>query len=730
MNLDRILRNILIVGIFLVPFIPFIVSSSLFFPFITGKNFAFRILIEILLGSWIILALRDVTYRPTFSWIAVAVTAFVGIIAIADFTGVNPMKSIWSNFERMEGLVTLIHLLAYFFIASSVLKTQKLWTQFFNTTVIASAFMVLFAFVQLAGGAEINQGGVRVDGRLGNATYMAVYMLFHIFITALLLIKWRGGNMMRYVYGGLIFAQVVVLYFTATRGAILGLIGGVFLAALLILLFERNRPVVKKVGIGMILGMVLLVGGFFAIKNTEFAQNSPILSRFTSLSVESIQNQPRWTIWGMALEGAKERPLLGWGQENFNLVFNKYYQPELYGQEPWFDRVHNIFLDWLIAGGILGFLAYISMSLALLWYIWFKKSSEMESLEKILLTSLLAAYSFHNLFVFDNLISYIFFFTILAYVHTKVKEPQKDGSLLSKEVKTNVVYGMVTPIVIVLVVFSLYFFNAKGIQAGSTLIQAIIPHTEEAGGISRNLELFREALAYDSFANQEIREQLVQATTRIYGMNVSEEIKKEFFDLAFYEMNEQIKQAPNDARHELFMGSFLDSFGQKEAAGQHFARAVELSPNKQMGHFALSLNLIQLGRAAEAVTLLEDTLALDENFTDAHIMYANAAIYARDFTLADKILNDRFGTVLVNNNHILQAYMNTGQLSRVVDMWKERISQNPENHELHLALAGVYIQTGERYLAISEIEKAVELVPEFKAQGEYFIQEIRAGRNP
>ena len=160
--------------------------------------------------------------------------------------------------------------------------------------------------------------------------------------------------MVRYVYGGLILLQIVVLYYTGTRGAILGLIGGVFLAALLILLFERNRPVVKKVGIGMVLGMILLVGGFFTIKNTEFAQKSPILSRFTSLSVESIQNQPRWTIWGMALEGAKERPLLGWGQENFNLVFNKYYQPELYGQEPWFDRVHNIFLDWLIAGGILG----------------------------------------------------------------------------------------------------------------------------------------------------------------------------------------------------------------------------------------------------------------------------------------------------------------------------------------------------------------------------------------
>ena len=83
MQFAKILRNIVLVGIFAIPFIPFIVSTELFFPFITGKNFAFRIIIEIIFASWLLLAIRDVSYRPSFSWIFTIVAAFVGFIALA-----------------------------------------------------------------------------------------------------------------------------------------------------------------------------------------------------------------------------------------------------------------------------------------------------------------------------------------------------------------------------------------------------------------------------------------------------------------------------------------------------------------------------------------------------------------------------------------------------------------------------------------------------------------------
>ena len=133
LTFNTILRYLLIGGIFLIPFIPFYVAQGMFFPFITGKNFAFRILVELMLGGWFMLAWRDPRYRPRFSWILAAYTLFMGVTIIADLFGENLFRSFWSNFERMDGLVNYLHFFAYFLIISSVLHTERLWQRFFQT---------------------------------------------------------------------------------------------------------------------------------------------------------------------------------------------------------------------------------------------------------------------------------------------------------------------------------------------------------------------------------------------------------------------------------------------------------------------------------------------------------------------------------------------------------------------------------------------------------------------
>lgn len=186
MSTNKIINHTLVFGLFLVLFLPFIVADSQLFPFITGKGFVFRILVEILFGVWLVGLVWNAELRPRFSWIMGTVLTFVVIIAAADIFGVSPYKSFWSNFERMEGLVTLLHLLAYFLIAGTVLNIRSRWQAFFNISVVASVMMSIYAFFQLGGEIVINQGGVRVDGTFGNAAYLAVYMLFNFFITTFL----------------------------------------------------------------------------------------------------------------------------------------------------------------------------------------------------------------------------------------------------------------------------------------------------------------------------------------------------------------------------------------------------------------------------------------------------------------------------------------------------------------------------------------------------------------
>ena len=172
------LRNGVIAGVFALPFLSIIVATAMFFPFITGKAYVFRVIVELIFGLWAILAVRDAAYRPKFSWILAAFGTFIAVLTLADVFGDNFNRSFWSNYERMEGLVTHLHLLAYFVVAISVLNTEKLWDRFFHVSLGVAFFVALYSTIQLAGEMVINQGGVRADGTLGNATYLAVYMSF------------------------------------------------------------------------------------------------------------------------------------------------------------------------------------------------------------------------------------------------------------------------------------------------------------------------------------------------------------------------------------------------------------------------------------------------------------------------------------------------------------------------------------------------------------------------
>ena len=200
--------------------------------------------------------------------------------------------------------------------------------------------------------------------------------------------------------------------------------------------------------------------------------------------------------------------------------------------------------------------------------------------------------------------------------------------------------------------------------------------------------------------------------------------------MAVDELVKQIESAPGDARLELFIASLLDSYQQYDDAAAHFKRAHELSPNKQTIRFALGLNYLNRGENEKALELFRETVELAPDFETAHIMLAIAAIYSQDFELSDQVLLDQFGTVIVNNDRILRAYFDSGQLTRVRDIWKLRAGESPGNFQYGASLAAVYLQLDERELAIFELERLIKLDADFKEQGEFLISEIRAGRNP
>ena len=61
---------------------------------------------------------------------------------------------------------------------------------------------------------------------------------------------------------------------------------------------------------------------------------------------------------------------------------------------------------------------------------------------------------------------------------------------------------------------------------------------------------------------------------------------------------------------------------------------------------------------------------------------------------------------------------------------KKRIEKDPTNLQHRINLAAIYLQAGQREMAVATLQEIIILDPSFKEKGEYYIKEIRAGRNP
>ncbi len=726
---DRILLWLARIGVFLMPFIPLIISGSMFFPFITGKNFAFRIIVEIIFAAWLLLALREPRFRPKRSAFLWSILAFLFVVLLADIFAENPFKAFWSNFERMEGFITLLHLGAYFIVASSVLDSEKLWHRFFATSVGVSAFLGIYGILQLAGKVVINQGGVRLDGTFGNAAYFAGYMLFHIFLTLFLIFRHKISLAGKYLYGGAFLLQAFTLIFTATRGAGIGLVGGLFLSALLIAFFGMENKRVRRGAALFAVVLVLLVGGLFAGKEKTWVRDNPVLTRFASISVQ--EAGPRFMVWGMAWQGFKENPILGWGQEGFNYVFNKYYNPNMWAQEQWFDRTHNILLDWLIAGGLLGLLAYLSLYGFLLYYIWRGAlpagAPPFSLVEKSILTGLLAGYFIHNLFVFDNIGSYLLFFSLLAFFgsRTGTAIPRLEGFPVLRKGQPYYITGAC---MLIALAGTVYFFNIRGISVSRALIEGLKEHPTK--GVVENLAAYRRAFARDTIGSQETAEQALQsAITVANAPSLPQEFKAEFIAFGEEVIARELRRAPRDARLQVFLGMFYNRLGRSADAVPSLEKAHALSPNKQTIAFELASTYLNVGKTTEALALLQKAYESAPKFSSARMTYAVAAIYAKQFELAAELLNPVVDAA-ISDERVVKAYYDVKQYGKVLDIWKARVAKDPSNPQAQVSLGAAYLLNGERQRSIAALQKASELNPAFKEQAEAYIKEIRAGRNP
>ncbi len=449
MNIFSFSKFFIIAAVFAVVF----VTPSTLFPFIVGKYVWFRTTIDLALIfflSGLLFSNDGPAYlervkRIFRSPLAIAVTVFVGVFLLACVFSLNPSFSFWSNFERGEGGLQILHLYLFFLLLLALFRKEEDWWKIFGWSLVAGVGLSLYGFAAASAvsgfvGANFHDPGFRFQGSLGNPAYVATYLIFSFaYIFYLFVSKYRMRFKPFCVWALLavtaLFAVVFVL--AATRGASLGLIAGViaFVGYLTFAYRTRWHGLLVKITVGLLAVVLFLI----VFQGSAFVQRIPG-ARLFDISFSANTFRDRVTIWKMAWDGWKARPILGWGPEQFIQVFDRYFNTAYFnptqGFGSWFDRAHSLIFDYLAETGILGFLSFASIFVVL--YVMFFRSarSQIESrtheaakketdhtvrmLTNAIIFSLPFAYIVQGLVLFDILPTYLNVFLFLAFAAYKL----------------------------------------------------------------------------------------------------------------------------------------------------------------------------------------------------------------------------------------------------------------------------------------------------------------------
>ncbi len=432
--------------LYLVPFSAVIVSRSTLFPFIVGKYVFFRTTVALaaifFMWNWainskqkLVTSKQELVNRNQKSVLVtsyqflitnalvIAVSIFALIYIISGFFGYNPSFSFWSNFERGEGGLQMLFLLIYFLLLTVIFKDDESWQKMLTAASWAAALVVGYGVGAILGIDRFVGEGfcARFAGSLGNSAYLGTYMLFAIFYALYIAIQnlqtYKLKNLKTLTWFGLAFVFVIFLLLSQTRGAFLGL-GIAIIFGLFYLFF--NLSVSKKIRlISLSLAAILIISGSLAIKfRNSINLSMPFCgeqgTRLLDVSLSTQNFQTRLWLWQQSIIIFKEKPVFGWGMENFNVAFEKHYDPRF---EVWYDRAHNIFFDYLVMTGILGLLSFVGIFIVYYWQFFKAQKSILSPYQSALLFSLPVAYLVQGLVLFDVLPIYINLFLFLAFAN-------------------------------------------------------------------------------------------------------------------------------------------------------------------------------------------------------------------------------------------------------------------------------------------------------------------------
>ena len=446
----------------------FLLDNTLF-PFIVGKALYARTLTEIIFGLWLILAFNYPSYRLPRSWLLVAFAVWLGVSLLAGIAGVSIQRSMWSTYERMQGIVDLFHWFLLAVVMTSVFRSMLSWRLLLNFNLGVSLVMALVGVAERYDRwpfefYDFLEAGPRLDITLGNATYVGAYMLVNVFIgLALLSQSFRlslapevsrtaqrrrrrrraraeatGYSLVwwRLFWVTVIAMDLWMLWLSGTRGAFwIGLPAGLAAFGVGYIMWGRVMAL-RRASLYLVGGLAALGLIFVLVKDTAFverlADRSVMAQRITTIGLDDGSVKGRLNSTKTGFLGYAARPVLGWGPENYIVAWGRYFDGDP-GVRATFDQAHNKLMEELSTKGSIGFLSYIALWAIMLWVVSraVRRQDAHEQLFTLFMGAALVGYFVQNLFLFDTpatALQFVLLLAFVAYLETTLHEPAADSA--------------------------------------------------------------------------------------------------------------------------------------------------------------------------------------------------------------------------------------------------------------------------------------------------------------
>jgi len=728
-GLENICLFVITWGMRFIMFAPLIVLRSSFFPFVAPKTIFFNSAVEILLIFYLLLAIHIPRYRPKINILTISLALFLAVLVLTSLTGINFSRSFWSTYERMTGLFTFFHLFAFFVILTSVFKKREDWEKILATSVIVGIGLSLYILTS----DEVSSRG---GGTIGNTSFMAAYLVFDMFF-ALILLLTKKDIVWRIFSAGSLLVMIPVLLSSYAQGATYSFFGGLALIGIGYLVFSKKK-ILQRVALGIILGVLILSALAVAFK-------PPVVRNFYNGLYSNLE--PRFVVWQIASKAWQEKPLLGWGPENYNVAFNKYFNPCLFlskcGGEIWFDRAHNVIFDTAVSSGLIGLASYLSIFVVLFWGLFklARKSADPKNLLLVLgMGAVIASYFVQDLLVFDMINSYLVFFLSLAFISFLVAHPDSFEEIEGDraEGKVRAFNPILSGAIALSIGAVLLFGNILPLRSALAIVSMIQPSSD----LNKTVADFKTALN-SPMENYEAREQFARNISQaVFTINVNSIDKKSFQDalnLAEQEMEQSIRENSQDFRPYLFLGKLYgsDYYFSHDAAklqlGENILnKAIELSPANQQGYWYLGEIKLAEVKDGEAISLFQKAIDLEPKYSRSYWFLAMAYRATGDNkTTLEKIKEaEKAGYDWQSNiddiTKVISIYYSMGDDVSLAPLLEKALTIQPNSSQLLAMLASSYANLGQYDKARAAATKAGQIDPNLASSVDQFIKSLPA----